>query len=96
MKCRFSLIAILALGAIIALPGCNKETKAEPKSTASMGAMNDRCPLTGAAVNKSAPTANYHGKTVAFCCGGCAAKFDAMTDSEKDKKLAAMSTTTAK
>ena len=61
-----------------------------PSAKVSMGAMNDKCPLTGKEVNKNAPTANYNGKTIGFCCGGCAAKFEAMTDDQKAAKVASV------
>lgn len=96
MKNRFSMIALCAASAMIAMPGCNKESKTtQPKttSTASMGAMNDKCPLTGMPVNKNAPTATYRGTCVAFCCGGCATKFDAMTDTKKEETISKMATT---
>jgi YHS domain-containing protein len=68
----------------------DKYVNSLPTAKVSMGAMNDKCPMSGMAVNKSAPTATYNGKTVGFCCGGCAAKFNALSDADKDKKIAAM------
>jgi hypothetical protein len=53
---------------------------------------NDRCPLMGAPINPDKVGKNlirdYKGQKVAFCCGGCPAAWDKLTDAEKDAKLA--------
>lgn len=36
---------------------------------------NKVCPVMGNAVNPKAPTVEYNGKTIGFCCAGCDAKF---------------------
>ena len=93
---RFTVLALALAGAVALLPACNKSNKTDTASTGAtnttaMGAMNDKCPLTGMAANKSV-TSTYHGKTVAFCCGGCQSKFNAMTDAKKDEVLAKVTT----
>ena len=77
-----------ALACTIALGGCdsNKKTaSADTKAAPAMGAMNDKCPYSGEAVNKSAKTASYEGHTVGFCCDGCAGKWAKASDADKAK-----------
>lgn len=54
---------------------------------------NTKCPIQGNVINpaKVTPelTREYKGQKVAFCCGGCPAAWDKLTDAEKDGKLKA-------
>lgn len=54
-----------------------KEIKAEPEAKT----FNAICPISGEKVDPSAPTVEYKGKKIGFCCGGCIDKFKA--DPEK-------------
>ncbi|MCB1224572.1 MAG: YHS domain-containing protein [Verrucomicrobiales bacterium] len=47
-------------------------------------AVNTECPVSGKAV-KANCTSEFDGKTVAFCCGKCKAKFDADPSKFADK-----------
>ena len=92
----------IALVAALALVGAcqNKEkTAAAPAASNNtavrMGAVNDRCPISGMAVNPNTKTEAYKGDTVGFCCGMCQAKWDAMSPAEKDKFIAACKTAKA-
>jgi len=38
-------------------------------------AWNTVCPVTGEDIEEGAPTLEYNGKIVAFCCKGCVSKF---------------------
>lgn len=53
---------------------------------------NDRCPIMNSAINPAQTTAAltrvFQGKTVAFCCAGCPAAWDKLTDAQKAEKLA--------
>jgi len=53
---------------------------------------NTRCPIMGGKIDPQRLTDNltrtYHGSKVAFCCGGCPAAWDKLTDGEKRAKLA--------
>jgi len=55
-------------------------------------AANVRCPIMGGKLNWPKITAKltreYNGKTVGFCCGGCPARWDKLTDKQKDAALA--------
>ena len=54
---------------------------------------NARCPIMGSKIDASKVPAKltrmYKGSKVAFCCGGCPAAWDALTDAEKQAKLKA-------
>ncbi len=53
---------------------------------------NNLCPIMGAPINAERVTKNlirdYKGQKVAFCCAGCPAAWDKLTDAEKNTKLA--------
>jgi len=53
---------------------------------------NFRCPIMGSPIkpDKVAKTLirDYKGQKIAFCCGGCPATWDKLTNAEKDAKLA--------
>jgi len=53
--------------------------------------VNTRCPIMGSPIDPAKVTAEltreYQGQKVAFCCGGCPAAWDALTDTEKAAKL---------
>ena len=65
---------------------------ASPKAASAAGAIaNARCPIMGSKLNPSKVPANltrvYKGKKIGFCCGGCPAKWDKLSDSERKEKL---------
>ena len=64
--------------------GCCESKTAEGGESAS--AVNAKCPYSGNPVNLSV-TADYKGRTVAFCCGGCAGKWNKEIDADKDAML---------
>ncbi len=53
---------------------------------------NISCPIMGSPINPEKVGKNlirdYKGQKVAFCCGGCPAAWDRLTDAEKNAKLA--------
>jgi hypothetical protein len=53
---------------------------------------NARCPIMGSPINPDKVAKNlirdYKDQKVAFCCGGCPATWDKLTDAEKTAKLA--------
>jgi len=55
---------------------------------------NGRCPIMGSPIKADAVTANltrdYKGQKIGFCCGGCPAAWDKLTDAEKQAKLNAV------
>ena len=57
-----------------------KESKSEvglETSTGTVNAMawNKVCPVKGEEIDADAPTVEYNGKTIGFCCPGCDSKF---------------------
>jgi hypothetical protein len=77
-------LGILAAVGLMAGTGCATAEKAD----VAMGAVNDVCPMSGQPIDPNAPTVEYAGKTVGFCCGGCVSPWDKMTKAEKDAFLA--------
>lgn len=61
------------------------------KAPAAGGTVNDRCPIMGGAIDPAAVPANltrqFKGQKVGFCCGGCPAAWDKLSDDEKQSKL---------
>lgn len=55
------------------------------------GCVNSVCPIMGATFDpERAPenlTRMYKGRKIGFCCGGCPAQWDAMSESDKDAAL---------
>jgi len=53
---------------------------------------NVRCPIMGLPINPDKVAGNlvrsYKGQNIAFCCAGCPAQWEKLTDAEKDAKLA--------
>ena len=84
---RHGLILVCLLTASLA--GCSSEKKTDStKPAASAATINHMCPIQGDEFG-SAPgdTRTWKGATVGFCCDHCAAKFDKMTDTEKDNVM---------
>ena len=50
--------------------------------------VNVKCPIMGHAVKGTITTA-WHGKTIGFCCPPCVPKWEALSEPQKAKKLAA-------
>ncbi len=78
--------------------GCSKDSKSccakheshsemkmeESKETSSAIPWNKVCPVKGEEVDADAPTVEYNGKVIGFCCSGCDSKFQ--KDPEKYMK----------
>ena len=88
----------LALLAALAV-GCDKDRSSADRTSDQTAAaselVNVRCPIMGSALDlPNVPdnlTREYKGEKVAFCCGGCPSAWDALTDEQKDAKLAGVS-----
>ena len=50
--------------------------------------VNAKCPIMGGEA-KGTVTTEWHGKTIGFCCPPCIPKWDALSEPQKAKKLAA-------
>ena len=88
MKARCLVLAAL-VSCAMALGACHSEQK---KTAASMGFVNTKCPMKGEELGEDGwdrvQSVDYKGKKYGFCCGGCAKKFNALSDADKDKKIA--------
>ena len=73
-------IACLTLGAtaVIAQQRGTQSTQSQIKS------VNEMCPIGKRPVDPDATRVMYMGQSVGFCCGGCAEKFAAWDNSEKE------------
>ena len=85
-------VLVLVACSLAILGGCKKE---EP-TTAGVGVKtyaNAKCPIMGSVIDPEKVTADltkeFKGENVAFCCAGCPAQWDKLTDAEKTAKLAA-------
>ena len=96
-----SLTLALGLAAAIGLvliAGCEKQQTPPPRapsgqapSAAAATFANTHCPIMGSPIDPAAVPAHltreFKGKKVAFCCGGCPAAWDKLTDDQKQAKL---------
>ena len=104
---KYSLSALLlSIAALSLLPGCkttqadgicrcNPCTCASPcpcTKTVSLGMMNDACPMSGKPVGTASPASTWNSTTVGFCCNGCKARFDGMSDDDKTNYIGTIAT----
>jgi hypothetical protein len=75
-----STCCLIALTAAI-FCGCQSGPKGD--DVTSPGAINDTCPVSNDPIDPAAPKVSYNGKTIAFCCPGCIAGWNKMSDEQK-------------
>ncbi|MHC4909620.1 MAG: hypothetical protein ACYTF9_07890 [Planctomycetota bacterium] len=68
--------------AALLLCACESTEEATTQS-ASLGILNDTCPVMGEAVDPNCDTVSYDGATIGFCCKGCIGKWNDMSDTDK-------------
>jgi len=85
------MVAACFLGCALAA-GCASEVKTANNPAPSPGAVNSRCPVAGEPIDGKTMV-SFQGQNVGFCCAGCASKWNAMTDAQKQAKLTAATTT---
>ena len=71
-------------------PGCTKPccAKKAPDTQGTAAApVNANCPISGESINPTVTTVSA-GKTVGFCCKNCVGRWEALTQAERDRKLA--------
>jgi len=73
-------------------PMCEKKPHTEKKPGAETGeVINELCPIMGGKINRKIVKPNltraFKGKMIGFCCGGCPAAWDALSDKKKEAKL---------
>ena len=87
-SCTTSL-AVLSL--TVFLTGCNEsgiESVQAIPDPAAIVAVNDLCPIMGGNVTKDGGTASWKGKTIGFCCPECIEQWEALSEADKETKLA--------
>ena len=80
------LPAVLITGAAIAFVGCESDGSddmATTQASASMGAINDTCPIMGGDIDPKAAMVDFGSAKVGFCCDGCVNKWNAWSDAQK-------------
>ena len=91
---RFIRAMMFVAVAGLVLAGCDKGApEADAGKTGAASVVNSKCPMmAGRAVSADTKfTRTFQGMTVGFCCAGCPAKWDALSDEEKTAKLAGAS-----
>lgn len=84
-----TLVPVLALLASAAvLPMLSALAVAGETATLAAGPVNKNCPIMGKEVDAEAPTREFKGVSIGFCCPGCDRKWDRKTDAEKMALLA--------
>ena len=91
-----ALTALVLVACTLAmLGGCKKEeptTVSVNVETPKVEFVNSKCPIMGKPIDPATVPANlvkdFAGQKVAFCCAGCPAAWDKLSDVEKIAKLA--------
>ena len=74
--------SLLAASLLLVVGACSTEAKNEAPRV-----LNTKCPMMGEAVDPEGPMSDWHGNKVAYCCDGCQAKFEALSDEDQTTKL---------
>jgi hypothetical protein len=84
----------LALGSVLLLAlaasGCAASKDKASTAAASAAPINATCPIMGGSGVDTGVTVVYEGKTIAFCCDGCIAEWNALSDAERTERVAKM------
>lgn len=75
---------IVTVAAALLFAACAGTTNTPPVSAN----INTQCLVSGEALDANSPTVDYMGKKVGFCCKNCIAKWEKMSDADKQAKLA--------
>ena len=95
MRIRHLLLVAMVAASLVVATGCGDDKgDGKGKGDKPAGApefANDRCPIMGSPINPAKVAENlirdYKGQKVAFCCAGCPAAWDKLTDTQKQAKL---------
>ncbi len=91
-----TLASLTLLLAAITWAGCSQETPGpsdsgeaavDPAAESLSPTVNTHCPIMGGEVTPEGGTVEWNGQTVGFCCSDCIAKFEALSDEEKQAAL---------
>ena len=89
------LVSLGVIGVALLVGGCGKceqaDTTKSDDAAAAGGVVNTVCPMMGTTIDPAKVPENltrkWKGQTVGFCCGGCPADWDKLSDEAKDMKL---------
>lgn len=76
------LFSVLATSALVFM-GCQAGSKTGTQPAPGM--WNAGCPFTGRPVGEGAPTADWNGQKVGFCCAGCQVRWSDWSDEQKEQ-----------
>lgn len=90
LKTTYRTLAVLGICSAL-LTGCKKEEGSAAGDGSSPAlAINASCPIMPEnGVSLKAPTVQYNGMTIGFCCAECVDKWNAWPDSKKAEFIAA-------
>ena len=78
------LLAFTSFAAMTLLPGCAQQKD----SAAPTGLLCNVCVMSGEPLEADAPTSDYEGGKVAFCCDKCQAKWTKLDDAGRKAAIA--------
>jgi len=79
----FAASALLLLAGAIAFPISSIAAASATVMTTNGDPVNKSCPIMEGEVDKDAPTRQFKGVTIGFCCPGCDRKWDRQSDEKK-------------
>jgi len=89
MTRRFVLSAACLVLAGLTLGACHNDKSTSEGNGAAMSTYSKTC-FCGHGAADSKYTSTYNGKTIGFCCSGCKAQWDKMSDADKAAQFAKM------
>ncbi len=90
-RSRAIAILSLTLGAMAAASGCSSDshTSGNNAGQPALATINDHCPVLGfKKVNPEAPTVDYKGQRIGFCCDKCPQTWAEWSEAKKDAFVA--------
>ena len=83
----FPVSVVMLAALVLTVAGCVSPHNTTTSGTPAVATMNKDCPIMGGPVDPKL-TRVYQGQVIGFCCPGCPAAWDKLTDSEKQLALA--------
>jgi hypothetical protein len=85
MRIRTTFACLVAAACLTACQSTDKKAESTSAATAKVATINTMCPIGGDEFGTApSSTRTVKGTTIGFCCDHCTAKFDKMTDAEKE------------
>ncbi|MCE7973852.1 MAG: hypothetical protein DYG92_05915 [Leptolyngbya sp. PLA1] len=79
---KIALVATAALALALGACASNKSSQ-----SASMGVVNSKCPIVPSHASTTKTVVEFKGQKVGLCCAGCIAKWNALSDADKQARL---------